>query len=706
MALVARHAVSHRLPAPRSLVTSTPRLPRLSVRAFGVGSAALFLVLLIDAMLNPRAFFDVSAMQAVQATEIAGLETGITAVNDVTSSTGAVATWAIVLIGLVALRWWLPALGVMTLPAGGIINYVVGEFLVARTRPHLAELERVSQNPEERSFPSGHVMGAVMLYGFLFVVARRIPYRPLRLIVQGGSLAVIAMVGFARVWSGAHWPTDVLGAYALGGLLLAMLIGVYQRLDAAVGSLPFVHAAVLPHDEARPHAHALTSLVLFNGDSVAKVYTPGFVPRALYWLAFQAPFPYVANRAALDAAMHRRNLAGLLTAYWFGSSRVARATGVVEVDNHLALVSEFVHGGAPTDRKAAKAFLRELRARFEEAGLPTWQIDPRQPRAIDNLLETADGAYKVVDLESGLVSPLASLRTWGRAVRRGLVPFYDEVFFDVTRAYVAREEAAMRVTLGDERFAELVATLDAAETAAVAWHATEPRLWGRFVRGVLTGFGVRTWRTRAQARLANSHERGVAWIDRAITTWEREDRITSEEAATLREQVAAPTFQAMLPYLGAHIIVSVPLRFPLGSIVRPLMVLGALGVAGWRRLRGGIDRDAWRVAWSIHSPLVVVLSAVPGFGSFAYLAAKPVRANRLLLRAVTDAACQKVPWRLYERSNLRRFVARPVPSSVVAAPIWATAKATAAPVAVERSHAAPSWWLVGDDQLAPAECWD
>ena len=58
--------------------------------------------------------------------------------------------------------------------------------------------------------------------------------------------------------------------------------------------------------------------------------------------------------------------------------------------------------------------------------------------------------------------------------------------------------------------------------------------------------------------------------------------------------------------------------------------------------------------------LVALLSAVPGFGTFAYLAAKPVRSNRLLLRATADAALTKVPWRLYARTGLPRLIARPV----------------------------------------------
>jgi hypothetical protein len=168
--------------------------------------------------------------------------------------------------------------------------------------------------------------------------------------------------------------------------------------------------------------------------------------RALNWLASQAPSPDTRNLAASRAAMRRRNLAALLTEYWYGESRVAR-----------------VAGQAPVNRYVARAFLAGLAARFEEAGLPTMHIDPRQPRAIDNLRETGDGVYKIVDLELG-VFPMVSLKTWGRALRRGRSPFSSTVFFDVTRAYVAREEERMRAKLGHAWVANLHATLDAAES--------------------------------------------------------------------------------------------------------------------------------------------------------------------------------------------------------------------------------------------------
>jgi hypothetical protein len=171
----------------------------------------------------------------------------------------------------------------------------------------------------------------------------------------------------------------------------------------------------------------------------------------------------------------------MLTEYWYGESRVARAVGIDQIDGRNAITSEFITGGTPVDRRAAHAFLDDLARRFDAVGLPTWQVDPRQPRSMDNILETSDGVFHIIDLESGLVSPLASPRAWWRAFRRGLVPIYDDVYFDLTRAYVEREKDAIRTAKGEQWLVTLRDLIDRAEAEALAWHGSEPRIWSRLV---------------------------------------------------------------------------------------------------------------------------------------------------------------------------------------------------------------------------------
>ena len=54
-------------------------------------------------------------------------------------------------------------------------------------------------------------------------------------------LWVLLTVGFGRLWYGAHWPTDVLGGYALGAMLLLPLFWAYRAVERAGGIRMAMH---------------------------------------------------------------------------------------------------------------------------------------------------------------------------------------------------------------------------------------------------------------------------------------------------------------------------------------------------------------------------------------------------------------------------------------------------------------------------------
>ena len=108
--------------------------------------------------------------------------------------------------------------------------------IVARPRPS-PDLVQVSDSASGHSFPSGHVVGAVVLFGLLFVLAGSlIPHRGLRFIVRLFCVFVVLATGPARVYAGVHWPSDVMGGYLFGLLALTLFCRAYYgRLGSQGG---------------------------------------------------------------------------------------------------------------------------------------------------------------------------------------------------------------------------------------------------------------------------------------------------------------------------------------------------------------------------------------------------------------------------------------------------------------------------------------
>jgi undecaprenyl-diphosphatase len=113
-----------------------------------------------------------------------------------------------------------------------LINRVV-KWLVGRPRPTLA-LVHVSGDWARESFPSGHVTFYVCFFGFLFFVAYALLRRGTlaRRITLALAALPVLLIGCSRVYLGAHWASDVLGAYLLSGIWLAFTLHLYRRWKA------------------------------------------------------------------------------------------------------------------------------------------------------------------------------------------------------------------------------------------------------------------------------------------------------------------------------------------------------------------------------------------------------------------------------------------------------------------------------------------
>lgn len=100
------------------------------------------------------------------------------------------------------------------------------KYLVARSRP--TGLKLIQQGGY--SFPSGHTMFAVCIYGYLFYLAiTKIKNKILRYSVSILLLLVILSIGVSRIYVGVHFASDVLAGYLLGCCYLLLLIETEEK---------------------------------------------------------------------------------------------------------------------------------------------------------------------------------------------------------------------------------------------------------------------------------------------------------------------------------------------------------------------------------------------------------------------------------------------------------------------------------------------
>jgi len=128
-------------------------------------------------------------------------------------------------------RDWRPAASMAAALVGANVIYRVVKSWVGRPRPpgslHLIGVSGFS-------FPSGHATVAVACWGLaaLLLGAGR-PIR-VKLALWTAAVVIVGLVGLSRVYLGAHWWTDVVAGFALGGLWLCLLGLLLRRRQATL----------------------------------------------------------------------------------------------------------------------------------------------------------------------------------------------------------------------------------------------------------------------------------------------------------------------------------------------------------------------------------------------------------------------------------------------------------------------------------------
>lgn len=95
--------------------------------------------------------------------------------------------------------------------------YTLVEMFVHRPRPDAA-LVHVIRHANGWSFPSGHVIFFTWFLAYLLLILGR-PHLPRPAFLAGWVVmgVVLAVVAVGRIYTGEHWPSDVLAGLLLGG---------------------------------------------------------------------------------------------------------------------------------------------------------------------------------------------------------------------------------------------------------------------------------------------------------------------------------------------------------------------------------------------------------------------------------------------------------------------------------------------------------
>ncbi|QSE98256.1 phosphatase PAP2 family protein [Fulvivirga lutea] len=108
-----------------------------------------------------------------------------------------------------------------------LINLAL-KFYYGRLRPD-ESLQLILLREGSLSFPSGHSMTSMAFYGFLiYLVWQYTQSKTKKVFFISALTLLILLIGFSRIYLGAHFPSDVLAGFAAGLIWLLVCISILR----------------------------------------------------------------------------------------------------------------------------------------------------------------------------------------------------------------------------------------------------------------------------------------------------------------------------------------------------------------------------------------------------------------------------------------------------------------------------------------------
>jgi undecaprenyl-diphosphatase len=166
-------------------------------------------------------------------------------------------TWVVIgvalaaaLLAIAVLRRRRFALVLTVALIGELAIFLTTTVVIDRPRPPVTHLD--AQLPPTSSFPSGHTAASICLYGAIAALALAITRAWWRWLILTLAILVIVAVALARLYRGAHFPTDVMASvlFAVPWLLVTLKLLRPHTGTPSGERRAAVERRASPHDES------------------------------------------------------------------------------------------------------------------------------------------------------------------------------------------------------------------------------------------------------------------------------------------------------------------------------------------------------------------------------------------------------------------------------------------------------------------------
>ena len=193
--------------------------------ALFICSAAIAFILKSRYDMGPSPF-DLSVQQWFFSLRGDGLNAIVSALTHCSDTVTIIALCIILLLLPNRLKFGVP---VSISALGGVAIYKPMKHIFMRARPdevfHLVEQGGYS-------FPSGHSVTSVVVYGLLiYLIRKRCKNQTVKNILTVLCAALMIIIGPSRIYVGVHWPTDVLCGWLIGSAVLIIAVTILERMN-------------------------------------------------------------------------------------------------------------------------------------------------------------------------------------------------------------------------------------------------------------------------------------------------------------------------------------------------------------------------------------------------------------------------------------------------------------------------------------------